>query len=144
MKWEIDPHTKCPGGSGLQFRKCCRGNEGLIGKAFELSKKGDCESAERAWRAELTRYIGWVFKHTLILLKHLSGPPLELMTIDVGALEAFAERLAFFSSASSLRANSALDASICRSPTRLGGTRTTCTLVCATLWLFNVLAVPDF
>jgi tetratricopeptide (TPR) repeat protein len=95
LKWEIDPSPKCPCGSGLQFRKCCRGNESLAGKAQEFVKKKDYESAERALRAELTRYIGWVFRHTLILLKHPSGPPLELMTIDIGALEEYAERFAW-------------------------------------------------
>jgi hypothetical protein len=50
----------------------------LISKANELFKKKDFASAERSWRAELTRYIGWVFQHTLILLKHPAGPPLEL------------------------------------------------------------------
>jgi len=67
----------------------------LIGKASDFSKRRDYESAERSWRAEITRYIGWVFQHTLILLKHPAGPPLELMQIDVGALEAFADRLAW-------------------------------------------------
>jgi tetratricopeptide (TPR) repeat protein len=67
----------------------------LIGKAREFSKKGDYASAERAWRVELTRYIGWVFHHTLILIKHPAGPPLELMQIDVGALEELAESIAW-------------------------------------------------
>lgn len=94
LRWEIDPGTRCPCGSGLAFRKCCRGNEELIGKAPEYYQKQDYETSEKAWRAELTRYIGWVFQHTLMLLRHTAGPPLELVEIDVGALNAFAERLA--------------------------------------------------
>jgi len=95
LKWEINPSSKCPCGSGLQFRKCCRGNEGLIEKAREFLKKKEYPLAERAWRATLTRYIGWVFRHTLILLKHPAGAALELIPIDVNALEDIAEQIAW-------------------------------------------------
>lgn len=67
----------------------------MIETAHEFLKKNDYPSAEQAWRATLTRYIGWVFRHTLILLKHSGGAALELITIDVNALEEIAEHLAW-------------------------------------------------
>jgi tetratricopeptide (TPR) repeat protein len=93
LRWEIDPNVKCPCGSGLSFRKCCRGKEGLIEKAFGLLKKKDYPAAEQAWRATLTRYIGWVFRHTLVLLNDASGSDLELVKIDINALDEIVDRL---------------------------------------------------
>ena len=93
-KWEIDPSSQCPCGSGLPYRKCCRPNAPLIGKSQEFFDKEDYPSAERAVRTELTQYVGWVFQHTIPLLRHLAGPPVELIQIDIDALEESAERLA--------------------------------------------------
>src|ERR1039458_7178319 len=95
LKWEIDPSTKCPCGSGLQYRKCCRENAKLLGKAREFLKKNDYASVERAWRAELTRYIGLVFRHTLFFMKHPAGVPLELIRVDINALEEGVEQIAW-------------------------------------------------
>ena len=61
----------------------------------ELFNKGNFELAEHSWRAELTRYVGWVFQHTLMFLKHAEVPPIELVAIDVGALEGLAEQIAW-------------------------------------------------
>lgn len=94
LKWEIDPSTQCPCGSGLPHRKCCRPNAPLIEKSQEFFAAGDHASAERAARAELTRYIGWVLQHTLGVLQPPPGPLAQIIEIDVDALDELAERLA--------------------------------------------------
>lgn len=65
----------------------------MIEKAFDLLNKKDYYAAEQAWRATLTRYIGWVFRHTLIRLNDTSGFVLELVKIDVNSLEEIVDRL---------------------------------------------------
>jgi hypothetical protein len=93
-RWEIDPGSKCPCGSGLPYRRCCRPNAALIEKSQEFFDRNDYASAERATRAELTRYIGWVFQHTIPLLRLPNGPSIEIVRIDIDALEEAVERLA--------------------------------------------------
>jgi len=92
-RWEIDPGSKCPCGSALPYRKFCRPNTALIERSQEFFDKEDYPSAEPAARAELSRYIGWVFQHTLPFLRHPAGSPVELVRIDTDALEESAERL---------------------------------------------------
>jgi hypothetical protein len=93
--WELDPSHLCPCGSGLKFRQCCRGNEGLIDQYKGFMQAHRYADAERASRAELSRYIGWIFKHTVSLLK--SGAPIakKIVTIDLNAVSELSDRLAW-------------------------------------------------
>lgn len=91
--WIADPSRPCPCGTGRQYVECCQPNvpEGVVG-VFDPE---DAPSAERAWRASLTKYLGNTFKTTLPAVE--DGHPVAPMfvKVDVDAIEYGVEMIAF-------------------------------------------------
>jgi tetratricopeptide (TPR) repeat protein len=89
--WVKEPFLNCPCGSGLPFKNCCRDTLGVLGHQTNIAA---ITPALR--RAELARYITWVFQHTQPLLE--AGVPtddLPLANIDLHAITSLADHVAF-------------------------------------------------
>src|SRR5436190_1283437 len=89
--WVNEAFLNCPCGSGIPFKGCCRD----VLKSSEADiKVGARTPALR--RAELARYIGWVFRNTQPLIE--AGVPaneLLIANVDLYAIEEMARRVAF-------------------------------------------------
>jgi tetratricopeptide (TPR) repeat protein len=89
--WIKDPFLTCPCGSGRPFKNCCRDVLRSVGDNVKLDAR-----TPALRRAELARYIGWVFQHTQPLLE--AGVPagdLDIANVDLHAIVGFADRVAF-------------------------------------------------
>lgn len=85
--WVADESLSCPCGSGRSFAGCCKPNVPEEPKIVNDFSEDDPVDAERAWRGALTKYLGYVFRNTLPMLR--AGHPLGPMTasIDLKAVE---------------------------------------------------------
>jgi hypothetical protein len=85
--FKVEDNAKCPCGSGLQFEKCCKSNEHIAEEGLSLLAKKDFPKAEIALRAWLTKYIGYIFKHTLVFIERSGSGDSKLLKIDINAIE---------------------------------------------------------
>src|SRR4051794_32742032 len=65
--WIQNVNTPCPCGSKLIYRKCCKPHFGIRERYYSFVQGGDLINAERAIRAKLCEYVGWVLCHTIFL-----------------------------------------------------------------------------
>lgn len=90
--WVKDTSLPCPCGSRRTYSECCMERIPQLGPG--LTKLADAD--ETTVRAELTRYLGWVYEHTLpVLASAPLAPARDMADVDVGALVGLAEGLAF-------------------------------------------------
>lgn len=96
--WFIDESMPCPCGSGLSYLNCCKKFISKYGDAdSELYNENDFNEAVKIWRGKLTKYLGFVFRDTLPMLKRFPEKQIEdFILIDIDAIDELVSGLVFY------------------------------------------------
>jgi hypothetical protein len=91
--WLVDVWTKCPCGTGKSFFECCRPLVPVDNRPMIWAK---ADESERNARAQLTQYLGWVYRDTVPIAQSEVPELQRIVRIDIAAVSAFADRVAYF------------------------------------------------
>jgi hypothetical protein len=92
--WLVDELKPCPCGTGESFVKCCKAYLPETPNLYISNPSNEPKVSERICRGGLTKYIGYVFGHTLPMLAAGMAASEAIVSIDVEAVDGFVDGVA--------------------------------------------------